>query len=70
MFPMSKLILPLIVAFLFVISGLANLRVYSQSKRSKPQFLYLGVWMLCLTPFCVSAGIAGFNDSAPYGSAP
>ncbi len=62
---MSKLILPLIVAFLFVISGLANLRVYSQSKRSKPQFLYLGVWMLCLTPFCVSAGIAGFNDSAP-----
>jgi hypothetical protein len=63
MFPMSTLTLPLVVAVLFVISGLANLRVYSQSKRSQPHFLYLGVWILCLAPFAASAGIAGFNDS-------
>jgi hypothetical protein len=65
MFPMSTLILPLIVAVLFVCNGLLNLRMYYQKDRSKPRFLYLGVWMLCLAAFEVSAGIAGFNDSRP-----
>lgn len=66
---MSKLILPLVVGFLFACNGLLNLRMY-QKNRPRPVFLYVGVWMLCLTPFCVSAGIAGFNDSAPvrYGA--
>jgi hypothetical protein len=63
MFPMSTLILPLVVAGSFVCSGLATLRMYSQSKRSKPHLLYLGVWILCLVPFGVSAGLADFNDS-------
>ncbi len=60
---MSTLILPLIVAVLFVCNGLLTLRMYSQSKRSKPHLLYLGVWILCLVPFGVSGGLADFNDS-------
>jgi hypothetical protein len=63
MFPMSTLILPLVVAASFVCSGSANLWVYFQTKRSKPHLLYLGVWILCLVPFGVSAGLADFNDS-------
>jgi hypothetical protein len=65
MFPMSKLILPLFVAVLFACNGLINLRMYYRKDRSKPVFLYLGVWMLCVAPFSVSAGIADFNDSIP-----
>ncbi len=65
MFPMSKVILPAIVAVLFVINGLLNLRMYRRGGRTKPIFLYLGVWILCLAPFCASAGILQFNDSPP-----
>jgi hypothetical protein len=62
---MTTLILPLFVAVLFVFNGLLNLYIYYRKDRSKPAHLYLGVWILCLAPFCASAGIAGFNDSAP-----
>jgi hypothetical protein len=65
MFPISTLILPLVCAVLLVCSGLLNLRMYYQRDRSKPLFLYLGVWILCLAPFCVSAAITDFNDSLP-----
>jgi hypothetical protein len=60
---MSKLILPLIVAVLFVFNGLLNLYIYYRKDRSKPTHLYLGVGILCLVPLGVSAGLADFNDS-------
>jgi len=65
MFPMTTLILPLFVAVLFVFNGLLQLYMYYQKDRSKPHFLYLGVWILCLAPIGVSVAIAEFNDSPP-----
>jgi hypothetical protein len=60
---MRTLLLPSLVAALFLISGLVNLWTYYRVTRSKSVYLYLGVMNLFLALVLVSAAIAGFNES-------
>jgi hypothetical protein len=60
---MTTLFWQLLSAVALLCCGLANLWTYFQGGRSKRLNLNLALLIFCLAPTCVSAAIAGFNDS-------
>jgi hypothetical protein len=62
---MSHLFWPLLSAVALLFCGLANLSTYYRGGRSKRLYLNLALFTFFMAPACVSAAIAGFNDSPP-----